>query len=176
MKVASRFLLPVEMLLGLYTLLWGLSGLGVFGACTLYYSLLALDHNLEWGLALGFFGLAMMLVAAVEWFFGRMPTRPMLFGPLWLLALMVELRHWLSDPRTVYLFVSARATIAFFMCGVWIAAAAIVFTSPTLLTIAVLYPAAALHVAASFWIYHANLKVKYALDPALPTSTLQFYR
>lgn len=153
MRYASRFLLPLEMMLGLYTLIWGLSGGGQLGQGALYFALLATEHNFVWCVALGTAGMATFLVTLLEWSIGRRFT-----------------------PCQIHKCVSARACLAFVMVGTWIGAAVVLSTAPSMDRIAIILPAAAMHVAFSFWVYVENLKTRYMLDDKIPTSTLQLSR
>jgi hypothetical protein len=191
MKHAIRILLPVEMLLGLYTMLWGLSGGGIIGDGALYYALQLGDDNFAWCVTLGSVGASVFLVAAAEWLFGkaRECAAPALkTGPadpffrirwaIWmvhsyLFGWVVAARSRLSTPRSLHKFASARATLAFIMVGAWVGAAMVILTSNALDRIAMLYWAAVLHVIFSCWIYHENLKLRYLLDEKIPTRALE---
>ena len=157
-KVASRFLLPLELFLGLTMVSWALSG----GLARGYlYRLLERDGaNLTWLVVLGVVGGLQMGWAMFEWALGREWT-------LWTLKL------W---PPSVHQSASLRATCAFFAGCVWLYICKLVLDGEGMQSVTVL----AILAPASFlfccWVFVENLKVRCALDPQISTSTLRFDR
>jgi len=158
MKVASRFLLPLELFLGLTMFSWGLSG--GFGRGFLYKLLERLGDNQAWLVALCLVGGLQMGWAMFEWLCGRN-------WQLW------TTRHW---PPSVHFAASLRATLAFLAALVWLYVVKLVLDVPGMAQITVL----AILAPASFlfccWVFVENLKVRYALNPQISTSTLRFHR
>lgn len=147
MKIASRYLLPVELLTSLFLVSWGL--LGSVGGGVLWRTLQADGLNEEWGLVLCGVGGAQFLVAALEGYYGR---------------------RW-PDCK-LFFSVTARYCLAFLagVCWIWLAYMLITLHRPALLMLAIPAPAC---LAACFWIFFGNRKVACLLDPTVPTSRLE---
>lgn len=148
MKIASRYLIPLELLMGVLIISWGFAGLHGRGA--LARSLEAHDLQLVWGLVLCGVGAAQVVAAALEQLLGRRwPDDRLLFS--------VTLRFVLAGVAAVvwfyicYLLVQIRGVDLIVSLGLQ-APAALVF---------------------SVWILVANRKVACLLDPRCPTETLQ---
>ncbi len=158
MKAASRFLLPLEIFLGLTMFAWGLSG--GFGRGFLYKLLLGIGDNAAWLIALCVVGGMQMLWPMFEWICGRR-------WQLW------TTRPW---PPSVHFSSSLRSVVAFLAGCVWLYVCVLMINVDGMRHIAVL----ALQAPTSFlfcvWVFVENLKVRYALDPQISTSTLRFDR
>jgi hypothetical protein len=151
-KVASRFLLPLEMYLGLSTLAWGLSagGLGRAGVQIL------LDEPgaaAAWVVALVLLGAVQAGVACAEWLVGR-------YWPQWRVVQCAKL----------------RTGIAFINFCVWLWILKSVLAAPTADQVPILVFHAPLTVYFLGWVFVENFKVRLAADERISTSTLQFHR
>lgn len=151
MRVASRFMLPTEILLGWLTIVAGIAGgwgdgrlhqlLALRGECTLWAALF-----------IGI-GTAKIACASIEWFLLRD-----------------------SAPKVIMLSTQARSIIAFLGTILWAATAGWLVAdglfnhAPGLLLLA---PIATIFDAWAFW---ENKKVTYAINPEHPTSRLVFHR
>jgi hypothetical protein len=78
MKIASRFLLPLELVIALLMVSWSISGW--FGGGLLWVRLSEHGLNTEWGLSLCAVGVAQLAAAGTEWCFGRCWERRRLLG------------------------------------------------------------------------------------------------
>lgn len=148
MKIATRFLLPLELFAGMVMLSWGVSGW--LGGSGLWTMLAVHDQNLEWGLWLCGVGAAQFGAAAAEFIAGR---------------------DW--RPRALLFAVSLRFWIAFLGIVVWCYVFFVVLTaehSPGVLSLAMQAPLA---LAFSAWIAWGNRRVACILDPAVSTLGLQ---
>jgi len=158
MKAASRFLLPLEIFLGLTMFGWGLSG--GFGRGFLFKLLDQLGDNLSWLLVLCLVGSLQMLWPMFEWLCGRR-------WPLW------TIQRW---PPSVHFSSSLRCAIAFVAGFIWLYICKLMLDVEGMRNITVL----ALQAPTSFlfcvWVFVENLKVRYALDPQISTSTIRFDR
>jgi hypothetical protein len=151
MRVASRFMLPVEMFLGLK--LMALGFIGGFGGGTLHTNLVESGETWQWFLSIFPLGLYLFLISAREWFWMRY-----------------------ADKQSIFKSVSARSVGAFFGCITWACAFLIIATKGWLgssMYFALLAPIAAVFHS---WSYVENLKVRYALNDRVPTSGLEFHR
>jgi hypothetical protein len=151
MKVASRFMLPVEMLLG--WLLFAMGLVGGVGQGTLYRALLERGENLSWALLFCTLGGIQVMIAVTEWRWMRASPE---------LDIMRA-----STARSVS---AGMAVLAWAAVFVWIIMEGLARTSMMVVMIA---PITA---AFNAWAYAENQKVKYALDPKHPTTRLQFHR
>lgn len=148
MKIASRYLLPVELLTAAVMVSWGVSGWS--GGAGLWSMLAAQGMNAEWGLVLCGLGTVQFCVAAFELARGRRwESRPLLFS--------VSLRFWL----------------AFFATAAWFYACFLVLTMPGAPGMFSLAMQAPMALACSMWIAYDNRKVACVLDPGVPTQALQ---
>jgi hypothetical protein len=193
-RAASRFLLPLEMVLSLYSVMWGLSGLGwLLRPGVLSRSLELSHHNLAWALVLCVPATIGLATCMLEWSFGKMRV---CLAPSYLGARSPwrRLAYWwwcarcyeagaqnracrsLSSDTAIRTFVSVRATVAFCAMAGWIGCAVIVVSTELHKAIVMLIPASGVHLVFSWWVYHENMKVRYALDCQISTSSLQFVR
>lgn len=148
MKIASRYLLPLELYMAVVLLSWGLSGW--FGGGLLWKTLEKSGQNTEWGLALCSIAAAQLLLTAAEWCFGRRWPSPRLFA-------CVTVRMWLALAST----------------GVWIYVVYMMATlrgADMVFSLALQAPAGVLF---SLWVLVGNLKVACLLDPSCPTENLK---
>lgn len=148
MKIATRYLLPLEIFMSLQMLSWGISGW--VGGGTLWQALEKVGQNTEWGLALCLVGMVQLLATGLEWVAGRR-------WPNLHLLRSVFVRQW-----------SAFACVV-----VWLYACYLAVTLPHVSEMFVLLIQAPAGVLFSVWIWGQNLKVACVLDPAVPTSRLQ---
>jgi hypothetical protein len=149
MKIASRYLLPVELLLSVLLLSWGLTGW--IGGGLLWKTLHANGYNDEWGVMLCGIGGTQFAMAAIEARYGRR-------WPCSTLFYAVTARYWLA-----------------FLAGVlwlWILYMMLTVRGPsgTVLVLAVQAPAC---LFACAWIFFGNRKVACVLDPSVSTQRLQ---
>jgi hypothetical protein len=148
MKIASRYLLPVELITAVVLLSWGLSGW--VGGSALWNMLEPHGMNTEWGLLLCGVGAAQLVAAASELFLGL---------------------HW--RPRALFVSVTVRFWLAFFAMVVWLYACYAVLVlpgAPGVFSLAIQAPAM---LVCSSWIAYGNRKVACVLDPTVPTHKLQ---
>jgi len=149
MKIAARYLLPLEMFMAVSMFGWGLSGWKGHG---ILWQILA-EHrqeNFQWGVALCSVGLAQFAVTLGEWFFGK---------------------GWSNG--SLLLIVRARFWLAFLSMIVWVYVCYFIFTTHgaiAVLTLFVQAPTAAIFQAC---IGVGNLKVATMLDPSVRTTRLQ---
>lgn len=149
--VASRYLLPLEILMALQAIAWAISG--GLGHGRLWRVLDAQGENLAWFALLGGVGVAMCAISALEWLCGR----------AWPLS-------------RVLASVSLRAVLAFLMTAIWCYALYAVLVYDAERSVFVLTMMAPLNALFSWWCFHENLKVRYALDPRCATTRLHFHR
>src|SRR6266478_4122542 len=95
MKIASRYLLPLEILMAIVMLSWGASGW--IGGGRLWEVLHKASENQEWGYALCGLGFAQLTVSGGEWLLGR---------------------HW--EPRRLLVTTRLRFWLAFISMTAWI--------------------------------------------------------
>jgi len=158
MKVASRFLLPLELFLGLTMVAWAISGGLARGY--LFRLLERESANQAWLLTLGIVGGLQMGWAMFEWACGRRWT-------LWSLGL------W---PPSVHQSVSIRSSCAFLSGCVWLYICKLMFDGDGMQSVTVLAVLAPASFLFCCWVFVENLKVRYALNPQISTSTLRFDR
>lgn len=151
MKVASRFMLPVEMLIGWMMFVAGL--VGSVGGGTLYRALLERDENLAWGLPFCTLGGLQVIVSMVEWF---------------------TMRH--SPDVDIMRMANIRSALNFLASVAWLASFSWVIVEGLARTSMMLVMTAPIVCAFNAWAFIENQKVKYALDPRHPTTLLQFHR
>lgn len=149
--VASRFMLPMEMFLGVKLMV--LAFVGAAGQGTLNRALSKLGDNVSWGILIGSVGLPVLVLALVEWCAMRRACED-------------EIRR----------AVSARAFLALLGAITWIAALGFI-VSQGIANVS-MYAVMTSPLAAFFhaWSFVENMKVKYALDHRYQTSTLRFHR
>ena len=155
MKVASRFMLPIEMFLGANLIALALTGgTQVLGGGSIYRALTASNETTAWLITLMSIGIPVFAVSAYEWVFMRdAPTADILRA------------------------VSARSVLSFLGTVTWIAALG--FIANQRLVSVSMYLVMTAPLAAFFhgWAFVENLKVRYALSPQYPTNqSLTFHR
>jgi hypothetical protein len=178
-RVASRFLLPLEIFLGVNMLLWGLSALGLPVHGDFHSALKAVGRDLSVGISFSALGGAMALVAALEWAFGRpvlCVAPPLARAWAWLIDVRQGVADALSSLDGVYFTVSVRATLAFFAMAAWTGGAVLVYMAFVLEQVWVFYGICLVNIAFCWWVYIENLKVRYAINPKYATSTMEFHR
>jgi uncharacterized membrane protein (GlpM family) len=79
-------------------------------------------------------------------------------------------------PPTVHQSVSIRASLAFLAGCVWLYIGKLVLDGEGMQQVTVLAILAPASFLFSCWVFGENLKVRYALDPQISTSTLRFDR
>lgn len=158
MKVASRYLLPLELFLGFTMIAWGLSG--GLGRGYLHKLLQGMGDDRAWLILLCGTGAVQMLWACFEWSFGK---RWQLWGT----------RAW---PPSLHQSVVLRCWAAFVSAFIWLYVVKLMFTVPGMRDITVLAMQAPGAFVISCWVFVENLKVAYALNPEIPTSTMRFDR
>jgi len=99
-------------------------------------------------------------VAMAEWALGKR-------WPLW------TTQPW---PPSVHFSSSLRATLAFIACMAWMWVSTLIATVPGMIHITVLAIIAPASLLFCVWVFVENLKVRYALNPRISTSTLRFDR
>jgi hypothetical protein len=148
MKYATRYLLPVEILMSVGLVSWGCSG--SFGGGALWAELRKLNINDVWGYWLVGVGTLQLLCAGLEFAVGKRWSDD---------ALLVSIKA-----RMTSLFFSA--VIWFYICYLAIQISGNGFVIPML----VQAPAAFLF---SIWAYVGNARIKCVLDPEVPSSELE---
>jgi len=151
MRVASRFLLPLEIFLGLLSISWGVSALFMNGA--LHSILESIKVDREYGGVMIVVGSWMMLVGLTEWIAGY---------------------RWCE--KYLHVAVSCRAAAAFVTCLAWSYNGYLFWTIGLHHTAAALVIQTPMVIGACVFIYIENLKVRYALDARYSTPNLHFHR
>lgn len=151
MKVASRFMLPVELLLGWLLIVSAV--VGGFGRGPLYASLLQRGENLSWFVVFFAIGSMQAGIAMWEW---------------------TSLRSAADD----YLLQVARvrSSLAFIAGMAWICAMAWLIVDGMARSSMMFVLVAPVATAFNAWAFAENQKVTYALDPQHATTRLQFHR
>jgi hypothetical protein len=150
-KVASRFLIPLEMYLGVQAIAWGLSGSICKGG--LHNVLAQDDQSLSWGVILCSVGAAQIVLGVIEWLRGK---------------------RW--DLLQIHRSVSYRAVASLVAAFAWVAAGGVLFIAAGFTAVPALTLSAPFSIAFCMWCYKENLQVRYALDQQYKTSTIQFCR
>lgn len=148
MKIATRYLLPLEIFMALVMLSWGISGWA--GGGVLWLTLQKTGQNTEWGVALCLVGLVQLATTLAEWCIGR---------------------RWAN--AHLQRSVSARLCSAFVSAVVWLYVCFTVATLPNSAQMFVLWVQAPAGILFSVWIWAANFKAACVLDPSVPTTRLQ---
>jgi len=148
MKIASRYLLPLELYVGIVMLSWGVSG--YVGRGHLSYLVHAESEPLAWGIALGGVGALQLFGAAVELLWGRRWSAPSLLGS-----------------------VSVRCIAAFLAVGIWVYACYLLTVAATVSPAGSLIIQAPVTLLFNLWVYSGNLRVRCVLNPDCKTTKLQ---
>lgn len=156
---ASRFLCPVEMLLGLCSVAWGLSGGMLQGHL---WNVLALrGENGSWMFVLMTVGGLQFAIALIEWVFGRK-------WQTWSPSMFVMTVH-----RSVFM----RAALSFLTLAMWVYIVSTLCDSDGTRSIGALWVMSPTAIIFSIWTFYENQKVYCAIDPHYNTaSTLSFRR
>lgn len=148
MKIASRYLIPLELFMAAVMMSWGLTGWKGGGA--LWHALNTQGLNTQWGLALCALSLVQLAVTLFEWQAG-----------------CTRLERWLMW------FVYARAWLGFFATVTWFYVFYFVLTMQGINLVQSLALQAPIGLGFSVWAWLGNLKVALVLDPKVATETLQ---
>lgn len=146
MKMASRYLLPTEMFIGLQLVTWGMSGW--FGGGSVHDALVEKHECLVWGISLMSVGSLMFLTAFTESCLGR---------------------YWSN--RLIMRSVSLRCIASFLAAIVWMYMLSVALSIATT-TFSMLLQSP-LGIIFSCMIYFGNYKVRYVLNPRTSTVRLQ---
>lgn len=146
MKIASRYLLPIEIFIGLQLVTWGISGW--FGGGSVHDALAAKHECMIWGVSLISVGSFMFLTALTEACVGR---------------------YWRN--QLIMRSVSLRCIAAFLAVVAWFYMLSLAL-SITSTTFSMLLQAP-LGVIFSCAVYYGNYKVRYVLNPLTSTTRLQ---
>jgi len=154
-KIASRYLLPLEVYMAVAMIGWGLAG-GVIDG-TLWQALDStdsagswIDSNFWWAVGLCTVGILQLVASGVELITGR---------------------RW--EPRLIFLSVSMRCVCAFASTIAWICVAYQVLITPALHPIVSLWIQAPLSIIFNAVAYGGNLKVRSVLDAKKNTTNLE---
>lgn len=148
MKIASRYLLPLELYLATTMIGWGLSGwLGKGG---LWVALQANGQNLEWGSVMVAVGTSQLFAGVGEWRLGR---------------------DWCQ--RKLLLSVSNRSVCAALSTVIWFYACYKILTLAGMNNVVSLWIQAPVAAVFSAWVFIGNMKVRHILHPDVPTSRLE---
>jgi len=145
---ASRYLLPVEILLGVIMIGWGLAGW--LGAGSLVRQLTEVDAAVQWGVSLTMVGGFQLWVAGVEFAFGRRWSNSILLTTT-----------------------SLRCVAQFFSMCVWVYVISVILSlqmERTAISLLTQVPIAFVFTA---WAFYGNMKVRTLLDPKIQTTDLQ---
>lgn len=148
MKIASRYLLPLELFMSLLLVSWGIAGW--VGHGVLGHGLASQGINVEWGIALCGIGFAQFSVGSFEWFGGKRWETPQL-----------------------HLAVLARMWLAFLAGAVWLYVCYFMIVlkgEGVLVSLALQAPAGVMF---SAWIFAGNSKTEVLLNPNLKTDCLE---
>lgn len=148
MKIASRFLLPLELFSAVLMLSWGVSGW--LGGGQLWNILSQHGLNAEWGLWLCGMGAAQLAAAGVEGSLGR---------------------HW--EPSALLRSVRCRFWAAFGAIATWLYVCFLLLTLRGAVEVFVLLMQAPSALVACVLIVMGNSRVACVLDPAVSTHNLQ---
>lgn len=157
-KIASRYLLPLELYMAATMISWGISGGGfLVPAGKLFEAINAadtvdswLDSNVWWGIGLCAMGGLQLIVTAAELFAGR---------------------RWV--PTLIFVSVSMRCIAAFFSTVAWIIVLYTQVKTPAMHAIVSMWFQAPLSIIMNIAAYGGNLKVRNVLDATIETSSLE---
>lgn len=150
-KVASRFLLPLEIFQALHLIALGITGGLAHGA--LFRALERTQSNQAWLILFVSAGLPLLFTGLYEWFFLRHANRQMVFKS-----------------------VGARAGLSLYGGVLWVCALIIIAAEGAARSTMLLVTIAPISIFFHAWCFRENLKVRYALDPNRSTSKLVFHR
>lgn len=148
MKIASRYLLPLELFMSLLLISWGVAGWAGHGV--LWHGLKAEGINIEWGVALCGIGSVQLLVGSFEWFGGK---------------------RW--EVHQLHLAAIARTWLAFLAGAVWLYVCyfmTVLQGDGVLVSLALQGPAGFVF---SAWIFTGNRRTEVLLNPKIKTEVLQ---
>lgn len=151
MRVASRFMLPTEILLGWLTVVAGVAG--GWGEGRLHILLALRGECAMWAGTFMSLGAAAIIVGAVEWLFLRGASQ-----------------------TTIMWATRIRSAIAFCGAVLWAAASGWLVADGLAAHAVLLLLLAPIAMTFNAWTFWENQKVTYALDPEHPTSRLVFHR
>ena len=144
--LTSRGIAPMEIVVGLFMLNWGLSGIGVFGPGPLYRSLLASGYMVAWGALLCTIATCIVAVAACDALCGR---------------------HW-SD-RAVMRSAWLRAWLATLAIITWVWVANSLLKTGAVSGVGALYGHLPVFLLAHAWAAGQNILVKVVADDRIET-------
>lgn len=148
MKIASRYLLPLELLLAILLISWGVSGW--LGRGTLWQSLFIVQENKNWGVFMVTIGTFQLASSVTELAIGR---------------------RWCN--RLLLTNVSLRCVGAFLASSIWIYVCYLLIVAPATGLVVSLCIQAPCCLVLNCLVYAGNLKVRYVLNPDVPTSQLE---
>lgn len=157
-NVTSRDLLPVEILMGLSTIAWGIAG----GYGDSGFALMLDKHDMDgpWFSVLFVTGLLQALAALIEWNIRAMDS--------------VNMQRRLTNGM-IRKISSFRCLMAFASVPAWIYAMFLVFAYSRIGIYAVLMLAPT-YIAFNIWSFVKNLQVRHAINNPYPSGRLQFLR
>lgn len=150
-RAASRYLLPLELLLGALSIALAFAG-GVFHGY-LYRALLARDEVGFWFAPFFLWGTVQMFISGHEWLHLRYATEKVILDA-----------------------VSARCFLAFMGVLTWLGALYVVLFRGLALEIMYITLVCPLAIVFHAWSFYENLKVRNALNPKVSTPWLRFHR
>jgi hypothetical protein len=145
----SRYLLPMEALLGALSV--GMGVAGIFGRTILHAALTMRGEDITWFAFFFGIGAARVMVSLWEWRYLRGAAEP-----------------------TVYQFTSVRASLAFACLFTWTGALKIIVLGSLSGQMPFIVAVAVLAVSFNLWSFWENYKVRCALNPRLHTTNLVF--
>ncbi len=148
MKIASRYLLPLELYLAATMMAWGCSGW--FGKGGLWAALAANGQNLEWGSVMLAVGASHFIASICEWKYGR---------------------QWCM--RKLLLSVSNRTVCSALSTVIWFYACYKLVTLAGMNQVVSLWIQAPMAALFSAWAFIGNMKVRHVLHPDIPTSEFE---
>lgn len=148
MKIATRFLLPLELFMALVLLSWGMSGW--FGAGPVHKALVVNGDHVWWGISLCTIAIAQFTVPMVE---------------------LIRGKRW--DALDLLLCVSARFWLGFVGAVAWLYVCYIIVGVMGLEVAFSLGTQAFAGVVFSIWVWVGNQKVALILNPNVRTERLQ---
>lgn len=148
-KLASRYLIPVELLLSILMMSWGIAGAWLEG--NLNESLRAEGTSMAWGVGLLAVGVFQFIPAAIEWLNGR---------------------DW--KRRRLLLVLCVRSAASFVAASTWVFAVYTMFTVPIK---PLIYIALTIQAIAGFlfcaWTFIGNERARVVIDPNIKTSDFE---
>lgn len=147
LKMASRYLIPLELFVAVILISWAIAGSLCDG--NLHTALVHEGQNLWWGVVLGVTGAFQFIPAAIEWILGR---------------------RW--DRQTLIVFLHMRSFASFLAMAAWLYVAYLVMAiQPTIYATLIVQCAAGF--LCTMWSFIGNERARVVIDPRISTSNFE---